>query len=166
MFQENQDIITIFIFIKYVIVFIIVSNIIFNEYFLINIKQKLCIEIDNEFKENLYETDISFNNYQTRLKPIAFYYPEYNNISYIKYFNKTETTYLMNNDEIEKLIKFQAKLAKNHGIYGFAIYSTFINKLKKKKINIFISFYLNNQKYSIRNKTNKNTNFHFSCIIH
>ena len=67
MFQENQDIITIFIFIKYVIVFIIVSNIIFNEYFLINIKQKLSIEIDNEFKENLYETDISFSNYQTRL---------------------------------------------------------------------------------------------------
>jgi len=121
-FQENQDIITIFSFIKYVALFIIVSNIIFNEYFLININQKLALEIDNEFKENLFENDISFNNYQTKLKPIAFYYPEYNNISYIKYFNKTEITDPMNIDEIEQLIKVQAKLAKNHGIYGFAIY--------------------------------------------
>ena len=122
MFQENQDIITIFSFIKYVALFIIVSNIIFNEYFLININQKLAIEIDNEFKENLFENDISFNTYQTKLKPIAFYYPEYNNISYVKYFNKTEITDPMNIDEIEQLIKVQAKLAKNHGIYGFAIY--------------------------------------------
>ena len=161
MFQENQDIITIFIFIKYVIVFIIVSNIIFNEYFLINIKQKLSIEIDNEFKENLYETDISFNNYQTTLKPIAFYYPEYNNISYIKYFNKTETTYLMNNDEIEKLIKFQAKLAKNHGIYGFAIYFDLSEIYYYKNIiNIFsnkinLPFFLIWKNNEITNTTNE-----------
>ena len=141
--------------------FIIVSNIIFNEYFLINIKQKLCIEIDNEFKENLYETDISFNNYQTRLKPIAFYYPEYNNISYIKYFNKTETTYLMNNDEIEKLIKFQAKLAKNHGIYGFAIYFDLSEIYYYKNIiNIFsnkinLPFFLIWKNNEITNTTNE-----------
>jgi hypothetical protein len=122
MFQVNKETTFILIFIKYVAMFIIFSNIIFNEYFLININQKLAIEIDNEFKENLYEADISFNNYQTNLKPIAFYYPEYNNISFMKYFNKNENTYPNNNDEIELLIKVQTKLAKNHGIFGFAIY--------------------------------------------
>ena len=161
MFQVNKETTFILIFIKYVAMFIIFSNIIFNEYFLININQKLAIEIDNEFKENLYEADISFNNYQTNLKPIAFYYPEYNNISFMKYFNKNENTYPNNNDEIELLIKVQTKLAKNHGIFGFAIYFD-LSKLNyyKNIINIFsnkaiIPFFLIWKNDEITNTTNE-----------
>ena len=161
MFQVNKETTFILIFIKYVAMFIIFSNIIFNEYFLININQKLAIEIDNEFKENLYEADISFNKYQTNLKPIAFYYPEYNNISFMKYFNKNENTYPNNNDEIELLIKVQTKLAKNHGIFGFAIYFD-LSKLNyyKNIINIFsnkaiIPFFLIWKNDEITNTTNE-----------
>ena len=71
---------------------------------------------------NLYENDVSFNQYQTKIKPIAFYYPEYNNISYSKFFNNNKTLNQLNRGDIEKLIERQTKLAKNHGIYGFAIY--------------------------------------------
>ena len=161
MFQVNKETTFILIFIKYVAMFIIFSNIIFNEYFLININQKLAIEIDNEFKENLYEADISFNKHQTNLKPIAFYYPEYNNISFMKYFNKNENTYPNNNDEIELLIKVQTKLAKNHGIFGFAIYFD-LSKLNyyKNIINIFsnkaiIPFFLIWKNDEITNTTNE-----------
>ena len=46
----------------------------------------------------------------------------------------------MNNDEIELLIKVQGKLAKNHGIYGFAIYFD-LSKLNYYKI--IINFFSN-----------------------
>ena len=72
---ENLDFI-----IKNIIIFVVISSLFFENYIYINIKKKIIIEIDNEFKVNLYENDISFSKYQTKLKPIAFYYPEYNNI--------------------------------------------------------------------------------------
>ena len=107
--------------------FIIITNIVFNDYIYLYIKnkKKIFIEIDNEFKENLYENDISFSNYQTKLKPIAFYYPEYLNISFSKYFKKYNNK--TNKSSISKLIKRQIKLAKKHGIYGFAIYFNLSN---------------------------------------
>ena len=112
--------------IKYIAIFITFINIIFNDYIHINSKTNF-IEIDNEFKYNLYENDTSFYEYQTKLKPIAFYYPEYSNISFLKYFNKKRNINLINNSSIYKLIMKQKKLAKRHGIYGFAIYFDFPN---------------------------------------
>ena len=49
-----------------------------------------------------------------------------------------QNTYPNNNDEIELLIKVQTKLAKNHGIFGFAIYFD-LSKLNyyKNIINFF-----------------------------
>ena len=54
MFQVNKETTFILIFIKYVAMFIIFSNIIFNEYFLININQKLAIEIENYYINSDY----------------------------------------------------------------------------------------------------------------
>lgn len=76
----------------------------------------------------VYENDISFNKYQTKIKPIAFYYPEYINISYTKYFNIKNNVTRLKTRKIEKLIQEQTKLAKCHGIYGFAIYFDIFNQ--------------------------------------
>ena len=102
--------------------FVTFSSINFNEYIHLKIDKKNFIEIDNEFKVNLYENDTSFIKYNTKLKPIAFYYPEYNNISYNKFVYGNESQNQHYNIELKKLIMKQTKLAENHGIYGFAIY--------------------------------------------
>ena len=146
---KNLDVI-----IKNVIIYLIFSNIIFNEHIYIKIDstKKNVIEIDNRFKINLFEDDASFNEYQTYLKPIAFYYPDYNNISYFKLFKKNKNINKFNNNDIEQLIEAQIKLAKNHGIYGFAIYydlfNTF-NQINDKLIGYITmsSFRLNKQFY-------------------
>ena len=65
---------------------------------------------------------MSFANYKTKFKAIAFYYPENNYISYHKYFNKSLNNNYMEQEDIYKLITEQILLASKHGIYGFAIY--------------------------------------------
>ena len=57
--------------------FYIISRIIFYKYIHINTTKKNIIETDNILENNLYENDSSFTEYQTQLKPIAFYYPDY-----------------------------------------------------------------------------------------
>ena len=109
--------------------FYIISRIIFYKYIHINTTKKNIIETDNILENNLkvYENDSSFTEYQTQLKPIAFYYPDYNNISYLKYFYNKKKLNQFNSDIIEELIEKQIKLAKAHGIYGFAIYLDIFN---------------------------------------
>ena len=107
--------------------FYIISKIIFYKYIHINKSKKNIIETDNILENNLYENDSSFTQYQTKLKPIAFYHPDYNNISYLKYFNNNKNLNQINGDVIEKLIEKQIKLAKVHGIYGFAVYFDIFN---------------------------------------
>ena len=97
----------------------ICSYIFFNDYMYVNIDLKKCIDIDNEFNASLYEKEMTFKKYNTNFKPIAFYHPEYNNISFFNFFNNSFKKDINN---IHKLIKKQIKLAKNHQIYGFAIY--------------------------------------------
>ena len=145
---------------------IIISYIVFNGYIQINKKQKNIVEIDNAFKVNIYENNTSFSDYDTKLKPIALYEPEYNNISYLKYFNKNKTINELNFAEIKRLIKKQTQLAKNHGIYGFAIYFD-LSKLNYYHIiisNFFVNkanfpFFLiwkNNDYENINNETLEN----------
>ena len=120
--------------------FVTFSSINFNEYIHLKIDKKNFIEIDNEFKVNLYENDTSFIKYNTKLKPIAFYYPEYNNISYNKFVYGNESQNQHYNIELKKLIMKQTKLAENHGIYGFAIYfDLFKLNFYQEIINIFFS---------------------------
>ena len=122
LFIDNYDLI-----IKYVFIIILYSIIIFIEYAYINIDKKELIEIDNEFKINYYENEISFFNQETNLKPIAIYHPQYTNISYYKYFNKKKKINRFSFNKILLLIKAQVNLAKRHKIYGFAIYFNIIN---------------------------------------
>ena len=107
--------------------FYIISRIIFYKYIHINKTKKNIIETDNILENNLYENDSSFTQYKTKLKPIAFYHPDYNNISYLKYFNNNKNLNQINGNIIEKLIEKQIKLAKVHGIYGFAVYFDIFN---------------------------------------
>ena len=113
--------------IKYVFTFVIFSSFISDKYKYIFLKEKIGIELDNKLEDNLYESDASFIKYQTKIKPIAFYYPEYNNISYFKLFHKNMNFNLLNFVDIEHLIEKQTTIAKNHGIYGFAIYFDLLN---------------------------------------
>ena len=117
---------------KYVCFFTFTSYIIFINDIYIHIYDQNFIDIDNEINEIFYENDTKFDRYETNFKPIAFYYPEYNNVSYFKYFKKKKKKILDNND-IEKLVNAQVKLAREHKIYGFAIYYNLfeINKYNK-----------------------------------
>jgi hypothetical protein len=118
---------------KYVCFFTFTSFLIFINDIYICIYDKDFIDIDNEIKENFYENDIKFDRYETNLKPIAFYYPECNNVSYFKYFKKKKKKILDTND-IEKLVIDQVKLAREHKIYGFAIYYNLFERNKYNKI--------------------------------
>ena len=120
--------------IKYIIIFILYTNIIYIEYEYIKIDNRKSIEINNEFKPDIYEEDISYIYYKSKFKPIAFYHPEYNNISYYKYFKSKNKHDLLKYKDIEDLVKAQMDLAIRHKIYGFAIYYTLLNNNNYQKL--------------------------------
>jgi hypothetical protein len=74
-----------FFFIKYFIIFIIISNIIYDDHIYLKLNQKDIIEIDNELKIDLSEKDISFIKYQTDLKPIIIIFHSLNILMRQKY---------------------------------------------------------------------------------
>ena len=127
--------------IKYAFIFVIYSKIIFFDFFFISNNKKDLIEIDNEFKPIFYENETTFREIKTNIKAIAFYYPEYNNISYSKYFHNSKKFKHLDNEDIKKLIKAQIHLAKNHAIYGFAIFFNLFhpNYYSEISINIFLN---------------------------
>ena len=125
------------IFIKNALVFSLLLNVIFNNSSYFSIFHKKTIEIDNKYKVNLYENDSSFFKYKTEFKSIAFYYPEYNNISYFKFFNVVKNVEKFNIEDLELLMEAQINLAKKHGIYGFAIYYDLSNSIYLAKVNNF-----------------------------
>ena len=127
---------------KYVCFITIYSIAFFIRNIYICINNKELIDIDNEFKGTLYEDVNKFNANISELKPIAFYYPEYNNISYFKYFRIILKKHIMNKYEIRKLINAQIKLAKEHNIYGFGIFYSLFNFNKITRITIDIFFKL------------------------
>ena len=108
-----------------------------NIYFIIYNRE--IIDIDNEFKDDFFEKDNKYIDDSVKIKPIALYYPECNNFSYSKYFNKDLTKDNINKYEIYKLVKEQIKLAKAHEIYGFGIfYNLFdFNLISRFTIDIF-----------------------------
>ena len=101
---------------KYIFFLISYSYIFFVEHIYIHNINKELINIDNEYYMNLYENDINYMNSNSKFKPIAFYYPEYINISYNKYFNISFKKIIESND-ILKIVIEQTKLAKNHHIW-------------------------------------------------
>ena len=125
---------------KYVCFIIIYSISFFIRNIYININNKEIIDIDNEFKDNFYERSNKFNGYISKLKPIALYYPEYNNISYYQYFNRILKEHDINKYKINKVINAQIKLAKEHNIYGFGIFYNLFNFNNISRITIDIFF--------------------------
>ena len=118
-------------------------------FFNINYK-KLEINLDNELPPK-YEKNINYSNYSSIIKPIALYYPEFNNINYFNinsndssdyktYINQSNT-YFGNRNKLEKF-KSQTELARNHGIYGFAI--CFVFEFNKTYLDE-LSFFVNNK---------------------
>ena len=154
----------------------LINNIIklFIFYFLLRFKdiefinKKIIIEIDNKVNEGLYESNLDFYNYSTPIKIISIYYPEFlNNSNYfendskinenmITLFNKNykkfqikdnKDIFYLNSTSNLELIKNQAKLAKSHGIYGFAIY--YYRFSGKKIYNEAINIFLENKEINI-----------------
>ena len=96
------------------------------------------VDIDNEFKDNIFENNKKFIGKKCNLKPIALYYPEYNNVSFFKYFKKKLSKFNINKYEIDRLVNEQIKLAKEHEIYGFGIFYSLFNFNKISRITIDI----------------------------
>ena len=106
---------------------VILLKIIFFWSLLIFVNKRIILKLDNIFIEPLYENSIDFSKYKTNYKIIAIFYPD----NYIK-------KYFITKNKIEEDIK----LAKNHGIYGFAMIYNFTNNKTYDEIlfNIFSFF--------------------------
>jgi len=140
--------------IKYIILFILLLFLFYIRYIYININKNIFVEINNKFEIPLYEQNINFSTYSSKINPIAFYYPNF--IYYDKmnhYFNNNICkNYIDNNILIINKTKAyldiltkEVELAKSHGIYGFAIYyslkdSQQINKILDILVNKKIYF--------------------------
>ena len=138
MYKLNRNDLNIFIF-------LIKFGILFLYFFKINNYEK-AIDLDNEFPAK-YEKNINFSNYSSNIKPIALYNPEFIcfNFKYsnLNCHNNSNYNININNNSINSnrlnIIKNQIELAKNHGIYGFAINYYFdFNNSYEKEINIFL----------------------------
>lgn len=129
--------------IKYIFLFLLYSYIVLNGFLYSsnNDKKRDLIEIDNELKLNTYENETNFGKNQVKFKAISFYYPEFNNISYYKYFNCSKKANMLDFYDILNLVNAQVKFAKRHNIYGFAIFFNLFksNYLNNLTINIFLN---------------------------
>ena len=79
------------------------------------------ISINNLINGQLYQKNQDFSKFETKYKVIAIYYPQtYNN----SYANKKYGSIIQKTDDNKQgklIIEQDIKLAKIHGIYGFAI---------------------------------------------
>lgn len=79
------------------------------------------ISINNLINEQLYQKNQDFSKFETKYKVIAIYYPQtYNN----SYANKKYGSIIQKTDDNKQgklIMEKNIKLAKIHGIYGFAI---------------------------------------------
>ena len=143
-------------FITFIILWLILIN-----------KNEIYIDKFNKFSE--YEENIDFSKYETNIKVIALYLPQFHEIEENnKFWGKGFTewvnvkkckprfkghnqprlpgdsngflSYYRLNDI--KIIESQIKLAKSHGIYGFGIYYYWFSgkELLEKPLNLFIKY--------------------------
>ena len=131
----NNILLSINIFIKYCASIFFLLFYLFYKFIYIK-KEKIKIDIDNIFKMPLYENNIIFPTYSTKLKPIALYYPDLINYNHY-FFNLSK----IENETVEEVILKQVNLARNHGIYGFAINYIFnyTEKIYDNILNIFLN---------------------------
>ena len=149
--KVNKKYYIINIFTKYYFLLIIFFTLIFYKHIYTK-NQKIKLDIDNLFELSLYENNIIFSNYSTELKPIALYYPELINFTYFNNILKFV------NISIDEVISKQVDLARNHGIYGFAI--NYVYSYDEKIYNNVFNIFLNNKKINFPFLLNwKNDNF-------
>ena len=102
--------------------------------------KKKKVDLNNKINITLYEENLNFSSYSTSIKSIALYFPDLNyNNKYL--FNYKKNNEFISYSSIMKKIKKQIELAKSHGIYGFAIFYNFYNKL----FNLILNFFLDNK---------------------
>ena len=137
-----------YLFIKIIIFYTSVSFLVNNYY----------QRYDNNINLMYYEKNIDFSNYSTDIKALAIYLPnlyfinktyfgfnrDYNTLTILQNFARRykqrilDNNYI-NNYNLKTIIRKQIKLAKSHGIYGFAIYYYWFSGITifEKPLNIF-----------------------------
>ena len=141
--NEKYNVINVFI--KYIFFIFLYFILFYYKHIYINIKEKIKVEIDNIFENSSYEKDINFSNYSSEIKPIAIYHSELNNIN-----NIPINIQMKENIKINDIFKEQVNLAKNHGIFGFAIDYIYKYSHEYKLLDFFLE--------------NKSINFSFLII--
>ena len=135
-------------------------------FIIVYIFQNEYIEIDNEIE--LYEKNINYSNFETDIKTIALYLPQFHSTKendewwgkgFTEWHNVRKAKPLYNKhhqpripgDNIQYLgyydltdlevIKKQVELAKSHGIYGFGIYYYWFSgkRLLEKPLDLFLN---------------------------
>ena len=153
-------------YLKYKIYFLIFIQILLFIFIFLKKKRIINIDIDNKISE--YENNLNFSNFSTDIKAIALYLPqfhtikenddwwgkgftEWTNVKKCKPLFKGHHQPRIPGDKINYLdyykltnasiIKKQVELAKNHGIYGFAIYYYWFSgkKLLEKPLDIYLN---------------------------
>jgi hypothetical protein len=149
----NEKYNILYIFVKYCASIIIFFNLFFYKHIFIK-KIKIKLDIDNIFEIPLYENDIIFSNYSTEIKPIALYYPDF--IGFNQYF--ISNIVKNENESLDEIILKQVDLARNHGIYGFAI--NYVFSYNENIYDNVLNIFLNNNKMYFPFLLNwKNDNF-------
>ena len=113
---------------------------------LINNGNEKIIEIDNELEYSKYEEDINFENFSSKVKPIAIYYPQIIDININDFdFNKfNKNNFAFNKTILFNKLRHSVTLAKNHGIYGFGINYIYNNNLEfilNQELDLFLNNY-------------------------
>ena len=105
------------------------------DFFIFFLKKE--IRIDNVIKY-VKEDNIDFTDYYSSIKPIAIYNFNINYIDDNLNHNKTQ---LNINDILNKQMVQEIKLAKSHGIYGFAFYYFYSNDIQvsNEPLDLFIN---------------------------
>ena len=133
------------LFIKNIILIFIFYFALNNDMLINNGNEKI-IEIDNELEYSKYEEDINFENFSSKVKPIAIYYPQIIDININDFdFNKfNKNNFAFNKTILFNKLRHSVTLAKNHGIYGFGINYIYNNNLEfilNQELDLFLNNY-------------------------
>ena len=135
----------------------------------IKINNPIIIEINNLINEQLYQENQDFSQFKTKYKIIAIYYPQTYNC---RYFNNNSKSIIQKADNIKhgkSLIEQDIKLAKNHGIYGFAIVYNWLDdfQIYEEILNLFsYNYRINFPFFLILNLNMNEYNQTLNSLIH